>query len=119
MTTKRFTMFAIVLAAFVLLVGCKKEKTEETPNASTKASVDMLQFQSSEDFFNYLEKAEVNNEKVGFISFGKMADDAYYSIVPEEMFSSMDEVIDYVLEHRDLFQLILGSDGEYTIETRM
>ena len=119
MTTKRFTMFAIVLAAFVLLVGCKKEKTEERPNASTKASVDMLQFQSSEDFFNYLEKAEVNNEKVGFISFGKMADDAYYSIVPEEMFSSMDEVIDYVLEHRDLFQLILGSDGEYTIETRM
>lgn len=119
MTTKRFTMFAIVMAAFVLLVGCKKEKAEETPNATIKASVGMLQFQTSEDFFNYLEKAEVNNEKAGFISFGKMADDAYYSIDPEEMFSSIDEVIDYVLEHSDLFQLILGSDGEYTVETRM
>ena len=119
MTTKRFTMFAIVLAAFVLLVGCKKEKTEETPNASNEASVGMLQFQTSEDFFNYLKNAEANNEKDGFISFGKMTDDAYYSINPEEMFCSMEEVIDYVLEHRDLFQLILGSDGEYTIETRM
>ena len=119
MTTKRFTLFAIFMAAFALLVGCKKEKAEETPNATIKASVGMLQFQTSEDFYTYLENAKANNEKDGCISYGKMADDAYYSINPEEMFSDMDEVIDYVLEHRDLFQLILGSDGEYTVETRM
>ena len=119
MTKKRFTLFAIVMAAFVLFVGCKKEKTEETSTAKNEASVDMLQFQTSEDLFNYLENVEANNERNGFVSFGKMADDAYYSINPEEMFSNMDEVIDYVLEHRDLFQLILGSDGEYTVETRM
>lgn len=29
MTTKRFSLFAIVMAAFVLLVGCKKEKPIE------------------------------------------------------------------------------------------
>ena len=105
MTTKRFTLFAIFMAAFALLVGCKQEKAEETPNATIKASVGMLQFQTSEDFYTYLENAKANNEKDGFISYGKMADDAYYSINPEEMFSDMDEVIDYVLEHRDLFQL--------------
>ena len=33
MTKKRFTLFAIVMAAFVLFVGCKKEKTEETSTA--------------------------------------------------------------------------------------
>lgn len=79
----------------------------------------MLQFQTSEDLFYYMENTEANNEKDGFISYGKMADDAYYSINPEEMFDNMDEVIDYVMQHRDLFRLILGSDGEYTIETKM
>jgi len=119
MKTKKFTLFTIIMAAFVLFVGCKKEKTDETSNTNTTLSKDMLRFNTSEEFFNYLENAETNNEKEGFISFGKMADEAYYSINPEEMFSSMDEVIDYVMEHRELFQLILGSDGEYTVETRM
>lgn len=121
MTTKRFTMFAIIMAAFVFLVGCQKEKTEENSciTPSIISACDMLQFKTSKDLFIYLVNAETNNEREGFVSFGKKADDAYYAINPEEMFNDMDEVIDYVLQHRELFQLILGSDGEYTVETRL
>ena len=38
MTTKRFSLFAIFMAAFVLLVGCKKEKMENYSYKGTKAS---------------------------------------------------------------------------------
>lgn len=38
MTTKRFTLFAIVMAAFALLVGCKKEKMENYSYKEIKAS---------------------------------------------------------------------------------
>lgn len=120
MKATKTTLIVGLLAMMFLAVGCKKEKMEESTKTDTSTSVvDMLRFSTSDELFVYLENAEANNKEEGFISYGKMADDVYYSINPEEMFSSMDEVIDYVLEHRDLFQLILGSDGEYTIETRM
>lgn len=120
MKATKTTLIVGLLAMVFLAVGCKKEKMEESAKTDTSTSVvDMLRFSTSDELFVYLENAEANNKEEGFVSYGKMADDVYYSINPEEMFSSMDEVIDYVLEHRDLFQLILGSDGEYTIETRM
>lgn len=119
MNVKRITLVALVMAMSILFVECKKEKTKETRNATINTSVSMLKFATSEELFNYLKNVETNNEKSGFVSYGKKADDAYYSINPEEMFSNMDEVIDYVIQHRNLFQLILGSDGEYTVETKM
>lgn len=120
MKATKTTLIVGLLAMMFLALGCKKEKTEEQIKTDISTSVvDMLRFSTSDELFVYLENAEANNKEEGFVSYGKMADDVYYSINPEEMFSSMDEVIDYVLEHRDLFQLILGSDGEYTIETRM
>lgn len=49
--TKKLTLFTIVMAAFVLLVGCKKEKTTETANATQSAVCSgMLHFKSAEDF---------------------------------------------------------------------
>ena len=41
MTTKRFSLFAIVMAAFVLLVGCKKEKEQENTIMQSSENISM------------------------------------------------------------------------------
>ena len=120
-------MKAAFVAAVLLTGGCKKGTNETTAADSpsvaeaakpTVTAEGMLRFATAAELSDYLDDTEGNNRRNGFVSFGKMADDAYYSIVPEEMFSDMDEVIQFVLDNRDLYQLILGSDGEYTVETR-
>ena len=119
MKAKRLTMIATLVAVAILFVGCKKEKAEKISALKQATTNDMLRFETSAQLFSYLEEAESNNQKNGFVSFGKMADDAYYSIKPEEMFKNMDEVVQFVMDNRDLYQLILCSDGEYMVETRM
>jgi hypothetical protein len=62
MTKKRFTLFAIVMAAFVLFVGCKKEKTEEKNPSASEACVGMLHFNSAEEFRETQEKVLAMSE---------------------------------------------------------
>lgn len=119
MKAKRLTMIATMVAIAILFVECKKEKTENISALKQATTNDMLRFETPSQLYSYLEDAESNNQKNGFVSFGKMADDAYYSIEPEKMFKNMDEVVKFVMDNRDLYQLILCSDGEYMVETRM
>ena len=75
MTTKRFSLFAIVMAAFVLLVGCKKEqKTSET---------------SAKDYYNSVQ-SKVPYSDIYVREKGCKGENGSSSIL---VFSSMDALI--------------------------
>lgn len=75
MTTKRFSLFAIVMAAFVLLVGCKKEqKTSET---------------SAKDYYNSVQ-SKVPYSNIYVREKGCKGENGSSSIL---VFSSMDALI--------------------------
>lgn len=112
MTTKRFTLFAIVMAAFVLLVGCKKEKEQSIMSPKQQ----MLKFESFEEIFRYLNG---NNRSLStvFTSYGSYMDSIYYSLNIEHRFKTIEEITKFVNENDSLFQLILCDDGYYMFET--
>lgn len=132
----------LLIAAMVSLVffgGCKKENTSnwdtiEKDNSNRLRSAveknnqaiqkndfseSMLTFHTANELFSYMSNAKENNSKRGFSSFARKTEEVYYSIKPEEMFHDMEEVIQFVKKHSDIFQLILYYDGDYIVETRM
>lgn len=62
MTTKRFTLFAIILAAFVLFMGCKKEETDRVLNEPQSSVSGMLHFGSAEEFLEAQQKVHSMSE---------------------------------------------------------
>ncbi|MBR6227983.1 MAG: hypothetical protein IKQ79_06790 [Bacteroidales bacterium] len=112
MTKKRFTLFAIVMAAFVLLVGCKKEKELST----LRPKQQMLKFESFEEIFRYLND-NTRSFDTGFTSYGSFMDSIYYSLNIENRFKTIEEITKFVNENDSLFQLKLCDDGYYMFET--
>lgn len=110
MTTKRFTMFAIVMAAFVLLVGCKKEKTENvafTPQASVSG---MLYFNSAEEFLETQQMVLAMSEterreweqQQGFKSYATKCNELLEDLEAKGINSDQD-IYDFVKENSQYF----------------
>lgn len=114
------TFLCVIFVASTFFISCNKEEnSSSTQQGQSEQTIAMLCFDNSDDLCDYLNNVESNNKKKNFVSFGEIADEAYYAIHPEEMFCNIDEVVQYVLNNRYIFQLILCDDGEYMIETRM
>lgn len=116
MTTKRFSLFAIVMAAFVLLVGCKKENNGAKIQNATNS---MLKFNSFEEVIDYLANEDTTPTNYSFVSYGAMMDNAYYELDAENRFKSIEELKQFVSDNNKMYQLIVVGDDEYMFETRL
>ncbi len=125
MTTKRFTMFAIVMAAFVLLVGCKKEKTENvafTPQASVSG---MLHFNSAEEFLETQQMVLAMSEterrewerQQGFKSYATKCYELLEELEAKGINSDQD-IYDFVNENSEYFY-IYEENGEKYLQNRL
>ena len=114
MKTRHLTLFAIFLATVLLLAGCKKENTDQQI-----ISAPMLKFNSLEEATDYLLKKDQTTNTKGFVSYAEFMEKEYLDLNPEYYFKSKEEMIQYVNDHHDKYQLILGDDGEYTFEIKM
>ena len=95
MTTKRFTMFVIVMAACVLFVGCKKEN-ENTAERQQNNSTPMLQFNSFDEVIDYLVDEKKNkSNKDGFVSYAEYMEKEYKDLDPENFFKTLQYSIHY------------------------
>lgn len=117
MTTKRFTMFVIVMAACVLFVGCKKEKGNESVEQQSY-SKPMLKFESFKEVLDYLSNTDTKTSNTDFISYGSMADKEYYSLDIENRFPTLESIQQFVSDNREKYQLILLPEGDYMFESR-
>lgn len=118
MTTKRFTLFAIVMAAFALLVGCKKEKAESTISSTSETFVGMLHFNSAEEFKETLEKALTMSEterrewerQQGFKSYATKCEELFEEFEAKGI-NSDEDIYSFVKENSDYFY-IREEEGE-------
>ncbi len=118
MTTKRVTLFAIVLATCVLFVGCKKEKAEKTVSSTLEACVGMLQFNSAEEFRETQEKVLAMNEaerrewerQQGFKSYATKCEELFEEL-EENGINSDEDIFHFVKENSDYF-FIREEEGE-------
>ena len=95
MTTKRFTMFVIVMAACVLFVGCKKENAN-TAERQQNNSTPMLQFNSFDEVIDYLVDEKKNkSNKDGFVSYAEYMEKEYKDLDPENFFKTLQYSIHY------------------------
>lgn len=70
MTTKRFTLFAIVMAACVLFVGCQKEKGNDSVEQQSYTKP-MLKFESFKEVLDYLSNTDTKTSNTDFVSLWK------------------------------------------------
>lgn len=118
MTTKRFTLFAFVMAAFVFLVGCKKEKTESEANAPQTSVCGMLHFNSTREFLETQEKILAMNEverrdwerQQGFKSYATKCEELFEELEAKGI-NSDEDIYDFVKENPDYFY-IREEEGE-------
>ena len=118
MTTKRFALFAFVMAAFVFLVGCKKEKTESEANAPQTSVCGMLHFNSTREFLETQEKVLAMNEaerrvwerQQGFKSYATKCEELFEELEAQGI-NSDDDIYSFVKENPDFF-FIREEEGE-------
>lgn len=118
MTAKRFTLFAIVMAAFVLLVGCKKEKTEIVAFAPHASVSGMLHFNSAEEFLETQPKVLAMSEterrewerQQGFKSYATKCEELFEELEAKGI-NSDEDIYDFVKENPDYFY-IREEEGE-------
>jgi len=127
MKIRNLFLILLMISAMVF-AGCEKiemqtEATAQEDAFNAENAKRIVTFKDAEEFENDMKAvlsynvAELKKweEKRGFISLGRMADELYFSIVPEN-FKSQDEVKQFVANHKDLLQLIPEENGEYTLE---
>lgn len=118
MTTKKFTLFAIVIAACILIVGCKKEKTEKTISSTSEACVGTLHFNSSKEFRETQEKVLAMNEaerrewerQQGFKSYATKCEELFEELEAKGI-NSDEDIYNFVKENSDYF-FIREEEGE-------
>lgn len=118
MTKKWFTLFAIVMAAFVLFVGCKKEKTEETPISTPEACLGILHFNSLEEFRETQEKVLAMSEterrewerQQGFKSYATKCEELFEELEAKGI-NSDEDIYNFIKENSDYFY-IREEEGE-------
>ena len=116
--TKRFTLFAIIMATFALLMGCKKEKAESTISSASETFVGMLHFNSAEEFKETLEKALAMNEAErreweqlqGFKSYATKCEELFEAFEAKGI-NSDEDIYNFVKENSDYFY-IREEEGE-------
>lgn len=118
MKRKRFILFAIIMAAFALFVGCKKEKTEEKNPSASEACVGMLHFNSAEEFRETQEKVLAMSEterrewerQQGFKSFATKCEELFEGLEAKGI-NSDEDIYSFVKENSDYFY-IREEEGE-------
>lgn len=118
MTTKRFILFAIIMAAFALFVGCKKEKDESPANEPQTSACGMLHFNSVGEFHETQEKVLAMNEAErrewerhqGFKSYATKCEELFEELETKGIDSDEDIYI-FVKENSDYFY-IREEEGE-------
>ena len=89
-------------------------------------SSDFLHFNNYEEYFNVrnqvvsfsLEELIEYEESNGYVSFGRICDGKLREVVPEA-FQNVNEVIAFVENNKEFFQLINDDDGELTFEVAL
>ena len=125
MTTKRFTLFAIVMAAFVLLVGCKKEKTENVALAPQASVSGMLHFNSAEEFLETQQMVLAMSEterreweqQQGFKSYATKCYELLEDLEAKGIHSDQD-IYDFVKENSEYFY-IQDVNGEKSVKCHL
>ncbi len=126
---KRNILFIIVL--FFLASGlttlffnsCSKDelKNEEILNEDLRS---ILSFNSDKEYIETLDKVLSMNpqelkayeESKGYKSFGRLCDEIYYNINPED-FKSIEEVKTFVSKNSEYLRLVEDENGEFSLET--
>lgn len=125
MTTKRFTMFAIVMVMCVLFVGCKKEKTENVAYAPQTSVSGMLHFNSAEEFLETQQKVLAMSEterrkweqQQGFKSYATKCYELLEKLEAKGISSDQD-IYDFVNENSEYFY-IYEENGEKYLQNRL
>lgn len=113
MTTKSMTRIAVVMAAFALFVGCKKEKAEIKTNESKATRIEgMLHFNSAEEFAETQQKVTSMGEaerrewerQQGFKSFATKCHELLEDFEAKGI-NSEEDVYDFVKENSKYFYI--------------
>lgn len=118
--------YTVILACLIL--SCERSNINDPIKEDKKSlSADLSNILSFESITEYIEAQKVVNslsevelknyeESKGYKSFGRLCDEFYKSIDPEE-FTSIEMVKAFVSSNRDYLQLIEDANGEFTLET--
>ena len=113
------TRIAIVMAAFALFVGCKKEKAETKTNEPQSTPIEgMLYFNSAEEFAETQQKVTAMNEaerrnwerQQGFKSFATKCEELFEKFEAKGI-NSDEDIIEFVKSNSEYFY-IREEDGE-------
>lgn len=119
MTTKSMTRIAVVMAAFALFVGCKKEKAETKTNEPQATPIEgMLHFNSAEEFAETQQKVTSMGDaerrdwerQQGFKSFATKCEELFEEFETKGI-NSDNDIYDFVKANPEYFY-IREEDGE-------
>lgn len=126
MTTKSMTRIAVVMAAFALFVGCKKEKAETKTNEPQSTPIEgMLHFNSAEEFAETQQKVTSMGEaerrdwerQQGFKSFATKCHELLEDFEAKGI-NSEEDVYDFVKENSKYFY-IHEENGEKYLQNQL
>jgi len=121
----KYLNLAIAFIVIIAMSACKKDQSnpqESKNDPSTK----ILAFKNMEEYQQTLKEVSSlsSDERVawedakGFKSFGRVCDEIYSKIKPEE-FRNSDEIKTFVSKNSDYIQLVKGDDGEFSVESKL
>lgn len=121
----KYLNLAIAFIVIITMSACKKDQSnpqESKNDPSTK----ILAFKNMEEYQQTLKEVSSlsSDERVawedakGFKSFGRVCDEIYSKIKPEE-FRNSDEIKTFVSKNSDYIQLVKGDDGEFSVESKL
>jgi hypothetical protein len=124
MKTKYLSYVVTILLLFALS-ACKKDPSEVS-SSNNKTSTNILTFKNMEEYTNALKEVLSFSDKErkdweqeqGFQSFGVKCDEIYNSINPDN-FKTIGEIKTFVSKNSDFLQLVVDTDGEYSVENRI
>lgn len=116
-------LFTFIVAFVTLFItSCSKEEVNKISNSPESLNIlsfkNVKEYSEAQKIVNSLNTKELKTyeESRGYKSFGRLCDEFYNNINPEE-FKSIEEIKLFVAKNSEYLQLLEDENGEFTLET--